>query len=130
MRFFLYAMLLVTVAGLYPVPAAAQKQGSPSLVSGAYLLNLCRRDKDGKEIAKGAHTACQSYIAGIVDYHKLLQSLGTAPGIDICVPNTAKLSRLQDIVWRHLELNSHHDSFNAAPAVVLALYEFYPCKGK
>lgn len=104
----------------------AQKTGA--LISGGYLLELCKRDKDGGETVKGAHVACQSYIAGIVDYHNLLRSLGTSPNIDLCVPNTVKLNDLQDIVWKYLNANKHHDAFIAAPAVSLALFEVFPCK--
>lgn len=79
-------------------------------------------------MVKGGHTACQAYIAGIVDYHNLLRSLGTAPSVDLCVPNTVKLSDLQDIVWAYLKENAHHEAFIAAPAVSLALFQFFPCR--
>lgn len=110
-----------------PIPSKAQ--GTGALISGAYLLEICKSDADGKELVPGGHTACQAYIAGIIDYHNLLRSLGTAPSIDICVPNTVKLSDLQNIVWKYLEQNSQHDAFIAAPAVSLALFEVFPCKG-
>ena len=91
-------------------------------------MKLCESNADGSEVIQGSHTACQSYIAGIVDYHKLLRTLGTSPSIDFCVPNTAKLNDLQSIVWNYLESNAHHDAFNAAPAVNIALFSYYPCK--
>lgn len=107
---------------------AVKAQETGALISGAYLLELCKRDPDGKEQIEGAHIACQSYIAGLVDYHNLLRSLGTSPNIDLCVPNTVKLNDLQDIVWQYLNVNNHHDAFIAAPAVSLALFEVFPCK--
>ncbi|MEM8833100.1 MAG: Rap1a/Tai family immunity protein [Pseudomonadota bacterium] len=123
MRFFFVSLILFLV---FSMPVKAQE--SPSLISAAYLLSICKKDEEGKEIAEGAHTACQAYIAGIVDYHKLLRSLGTPPSAQLCVPNTVKLNDLQDIVWVYLESNSQHDAFNAAPAVVLALNTAFPCK--
>jgi len=111
-------------------PAQADDTGDTgALISGAYLYEICKRDEGGRETVPGAHTACQAYIAGIVDYHNLLRSLGTSPSIDLCVPNTVKLSDLQDIVWTYLEANTQHDSFIASPAVSLALFEVFPCRG-
>lgn len=105
----------------------AQETGA--LISGAYIHEVCKRNDKGEETVKGGHTTCQAYIAGLIDYHNLLRSLGTAPSIDICVPNTVKLADLQDIVWQYLEDNKQHEAFNAAPAVGLALFEVFPCDG-
>ena len=102
-------------------------QDTPSLFSGAYLMKICEQDSSGAEVIKGGKLTCQSYIAGIIDYHKLLRTLGTAPSIDFCVPNTAKLNDLQLIIWQYLKDNAHHDAFNAAPAVTIALFSAYPC---
>lgn len=121
------AILLVVALCLFPVSVKAQETGA--LISGRYLLNICERDADGKEKITGGSTACQAYIAGLIDYHNLLRSLGTAPSVDLCVPNTVKLNDLQDIVWVYLRDNAHHDAFIAAPAVSLALFEVFPCKG-
>ena len=109
---------------------AQTDDGSGALISGAYLHKLCEVDSAGKEIVLGAKASCQSYIAGIIDYHKHLRSLGTAPSIDFCVPNTVKLNDVQKIVWLYLESNAHHDGFNAAPAVTLALFQYFPCSLK
>lgn len=79
-------------------------------------------------MVKGGHTACQAYIAGVIDYHKLMKSLGTAPLIDFCVPNKESMKRLQNIVWVYLAKNPQHGEFLASPAVTLALYEYYPCR--
>lgn len=124
MRFIIILIIAVVV-----LPVSAKAQGTGALISGAYLLELCERDEQGKELVKGAHIACQSYIAGLVDYHNLLSSLGTSPNIDLCVPADVKLNDLQDIVWRYLKANAYHNEFIAAPAVSLALFEVYPCKG-
>jgi hypothetical protein len=123
MRFYL---LIIFMVSIMPSSATAQKTGA--LISGAYLLELCKRDQNGKETVAGGHSACQAYIAGLIDYHNLLRSLGTSPNIDLCVPPTAKLNDLQDIVWKYLDRNAYHDSFIAAPAVSLALFQVFPCK--
>ena len=124
MRILFLVLLLCSIS----LPAVAQKQETGALISGAYLLELCKRDESGEEQAPGAHIACQSYIAGLVDYHNLLRSLKVAPAIDLCVPPTTKLKDLQDIVYKYLNTNAQHDAFIAAPAVMLALFEYYPCE--
>ncbi len=123
----LNSALVVAVAILVLFNMPARAQDNAGLFSGGYLEKLCASDKDGKEQVRGGHTACQSYISGIIDYHKLMKSLGTAPGIDFCVPNDAPMKRLQDIVWVYLAKNRVHEGFMASPAVALALFEYYPC---
>ncbi|PZQ45765.1 MAG: hypothetical protein DI551_06390 [Micavibrio aeruginosavorus] len=115
------------LALLFPFSADAQ-QNSAGMFSGSYLHELCRSDAKGKEMVKGGHTACQAYIAGVIDYHKLMKSLGTAPVIDFCVPNTIPMRHLQNIVWVYLAKNPQNGEFLAAPAVTLALYEYFPCR--
>lgn len=99
--------------------------------SGDYLLQMCLSDKDGKELVPGGHVACQSYIAGVLDYHNLIRSLGTSPSVEFCVPESAGLNQLQKDVAAYLYKNkSQHGAFVAAPAVALALYNAYPCGKK
>lgn len=78
----------------------------------------------------GGHTACQSYIAGIIDYHNLIKSLKTAPGLDFCIPKDTPLSIIQQGLVMYLLKNGQHDDFIASPAVAIALNQMYPCKKK
>lgn len=99
--------------------------------SGQYLLQVCASDKNGRELSPGSHIACQGYIAGIIDYHSLLKTLGTAPGIDFCIPETVGLNEIQKRVTAYLFRNKHQQGpFIASPAVALALHQAYPCKKK
>jgi len=98
--------------------------------SGAYLLRICSSDQTGRETVAGGHTACQAYIAGVVDYHRILRSLGTAPTVDFCLPEGITLPQMQMIVVRYLRKNVQHDGFIAAPAIALALYDAHPCRSK
>ncbi len=107
---------------LAPHPAHAVR------FSGAYLLQICEKDDKGKEKVPGGHGACQSYIAGVIDYHNVLSSLKIAPKVDICIPQKSTLNDLHDIVLAYLQKHGEHDSFVAAPAVTMALFEVYPCK--
>lgn len=130
MRVFPVFFLFLFCCFCFVTPCAAQKQKNGALISGAYLYQLCKRGQNGAEEVAGGHAACQAYIAGLVDYHNLLQSLNIPPSVDLCVPPSTNLNDLQDIVWRYLERNTQHDVFIAAPAVSLALFEVFPCKKK
>ena len=118
-------IVLLALYCLFPAKVMAAQ------FSGSYLLHICGVDKDGKELAPGGHIACQAYIAGILDYHNLQRSLGTAPTVDYCVPDEVNLKTLQSQVYSYVYRHQkQHNSFTAAPAVALALYTFYPCKKK
>jgi hypothetical protein len=120
-RFSIVLCVLAVLAGL-PRPAHATR------FSGAYLLHLCEMDKKGHELVKGGHNACQSYIAGVMDYHNVLQVLKLAPKIDICVPEKVTMNQVHMIVLKYLRAHSEHDAYIAAPAVTMALYQAYPCR--
>jgi len=98
--------------------------------SGKYLLHICSSDKAGNELIAGGHTACQAYIAGIIDYHNLIKSLKTAPGLDFCIPKDTPLSLIQQGLVLYLLKNGQHDDFIASPAVAIALNQMYPCRKK
>lgn len=114
-------ILCVVFCASFPAQAAQ--------FSGEYLLSMCARDKAGKEITPGGHIACQAYIAGILDYHALIKSMGTAPGIDFCVPENMPMNQVHDRVQSYVMRNrQQHNSFIAAPGVALGLYNAFPCK--
>ena len=116
-------LLLIAFLLIFPQSARAAQ------FSGSYLMHVCGSDAKGKELAVGGHITCQAYIAGVLDYHNLLRSLGTAPSVDFCVPENAELKTLQRQVFSYVFKNrQQHSSFTAAPAVALSLYNAYPCK--
>ena len=118
-------LLLIGIAFAMPVRPAGAAQ-----FSGAYLNKICGVNDKGQEVSPGAHAACQSYISGVVDYHNMLRSMKIAPEIDICVPDNVTLNEMHLQVLKYLEANPQHDSFVAAPAVLLALFAKYPCMTK
>ena len=96
--------------------------------SGDYLLQVCGVNAKGEEIVEGGHIACQAYIAGIMDYHGLIRSLGTAPSVDFCVPEDVSMHEVQKNVANYIYDNHHEQGpFIAAPGVALALFKAYPC---
>jgi hypothetical protein len=123
------AFLIPALAGMivWALPLGAQAQQSPTF-SGAYLREICKSDSDGKETVEGGHTACQAYIAGVLDYHGTLKALGTEPSLSICFPRAVPVAEMQKIVLRYIERNPPVDAFAAAPAVIMALAESFPCK--
>lgn len=116
------AVLVCLLMAFFAPPAQATR------FTGTYLLYVCGSDKDGKELTPGGHITCQSYIAGVLDYHNLIHSLGTSPSVDFCVPQDVGLDVLQQIVGRYLAQNKDQGPFVASPAVALALFEAYPCR--
>jgi hypothetical protein len=114
-------LILIGAMGLsFPAQAAR--------FSGDYLLQMCASDDKGNELVPGGHVACQSYIAGIIDYHNLIRSLGTAPSVDFCLPEEVGLNELQAVVADYIfNHKKQHGAFVASPAVALALYNKYPC---
>lgn len=96
-------------------------------VSGIYLLELCGKNENGSEIVVGGHAACQAYIAGVIDYHSILQAGKALPNLSICIPETVTLSELHDVVLNYLQNSPQHDSFAGAPVVTLALRQIYKC---
>lgn len=106
-------------------PAQASTQ-----FSGAYLLHVCEMDAKGNEVIKGGHTACQAYITGVIDYHRILQSMKLAPKIDVCVPTATPVAQIHRAVLSYLRKHKEHDAFIAAPAVTMALYKAFPCRKK
>ncbi len=121
----LCVILLLVVVFLVPGKVRAAQ------FSGSYLIQVCASDKEGKELVPGGHIACQGYISGVLDYHNLIRSLGTAPSIDFCVPDDVNLNGVQATVVNYLIRNEDdHGNFIAAPGVALALFEAYPCNKK
>lgn len=125
----MHACFIPALAGmiLCAAPAPAQAQQSPQF-SGAYMREICKSDAGGNETVTGGHTACQAYIAGVLDYNGTLKALGTEPSLSICFPRQVPIAEMQKIVLRYIERNPPVDAFAAAPAVIMALAEAFPCK--
>lgn len=70
---------------------------------------------------------CTGYIAGVIDYHVLMQSLGTAPTTDFCLPEDLSLDAAAFAVMQYLKKSPPDNAFIAAPMVTMALHEVYPC---
>lgn len=99
------------------------KTSAAAYLTALDLMTICESgEKQHQEI-------CASYVAGVVDYHRLIRSLGTAPTVDFCVPNNMKMEDVILHVTTYLKKQPQHDAFIASPAVALALYHYFPCKG-
>lgn len=113
---------LILMGVLLLTPPAMALEGP--LMKGKALALLCNSPKPDDQFS------CQSYIAGIVDYHNLIKSLGASPGVDFCIPPGATMSEIKQIVIRYIALHTEHQDFIAAPGVAMGLYSAYPCKGR
>ncbi|MDE2337311.1 MAG: hypothetical protein KGL10_08360 [Alphaproteobacteria bacterium] len=92
----------------------------------AYLTggDLLRECESGKEVNV---ESCMHYVAGIIDYQLMLQSLGTEPAVDFCLPRKLTADKAAAAVAVYLKKNPQLGSFIAAPSVAMALAEAYPC---
>ncbi|MBX2834269.1 MAG: hypothetical protein KTR28_04770 [Micavibrio sp.] len=118
-----FACVLILVLAAMPFRLAHAAE-----FSGDYLMQMCLSDKQGGELVPGAHNACQSYIAGVMDYHNLIKSLGTSPSVEFCVPEGTPLNDIQRKIATYLYRHKHSQGpFIAAPAVALGLNQYYPC---
>ena len=98
-----------------------QRQAAAQYVTGADLLALCTSDEPRKIYS------CMNYVAGVIDYHIVMQSLGTGPTTDFCLPTNLRLEAATVTVMSYLKKSPMHQAFIAAPAVIMALTERYPC---
>jgi len=99
----------------------AQAQAKAAYLTSNDLLVLCKSAK------KNDLVNCHGYMAGIIDYHNLVKTLGRAPSVDFCIPAQISIEQVTKTVLKYLAKSPQHDYFIAAPAVALALYKEFPC---
>jgi hypothetical protein len=112
-------VLVLAVMCLYTLQARAAEGGA--YMTGRALSLLCVSNKGEDQFS------CQSYIAGVIDYHHLVRSMGAGPAVDFCVPDTLKMAQIKNIVTMYIRQHTEHQDFIAAPAVAMALFNAYPC---
>jgi len=112
----LFTLMLMLLLALAARPAFAM------FVSSEDLARSCISNE------KEDIYACTNYIAGVIDYHLLMQSLGTTPTMDFCLPEEVTMSQAAVIVMAYLRTEPQHDLFVAAATVPLALNKAFPCK--
>lgn len=115
MKYLLMMVVTYLYLGLYSQPAAA------AYVTGDDLLKDCRSNK-----AQDVY-ACMNYVAGVIDYQVVQQSLGTEPSVDFCLPEDLSIEKAAVSVMLYLEKSPQMGSFIAAPTVAMALQQAYPC---
>lgn len=101
---------------LAPRPAPA------AYLTGNDLLAACQSN-DQKDIL-----TCMGYVAGVVDYQVMMQSMGSEPtAADFCLPPDLSMQKAAVTVLLYLRHTPQNGSFIAAPAVLMALSQAYPC---
>ncbi len=125
---FLLVIIVLAGSGLFAAnnvrAAEKAKLETGALMTGKTLYLLCTSNKADDQFA------CQSYIAGVIDYHRLLRGLGSAPTVDFCLPQAIDMTQIKQIVSGYLGSRTEHRDFVAAPAVAMSLYGVYPCDKK
>ena len=115
MRYAAAPLLALCLCLTLPRPAAAQ------FMTGEELERNCLGETP-KEVY-----SCIGYISGIIDYHLLIQSLGTSPSVDFCLPQDMRIDMAAAAVLEYLRKAPMNQHFIAAPAVALALTAKFPC---
>ncbi len=94
-----------------------------SYVSAGELVDLCANNT-AREVT------CSGYIAGIIDYHHLMRTMGQKPPVSFCIPKNIKMDRITNVVLNYMTAHPANDAFVASPAVSVALSKEFPCKRK
>lgn len=118
MRKIVSLMIMLSAFGgiLAARPAAA------AYLTGADLYAACN-SKESKDVL-----TCMGYVAGVIDYHVMMQSMGSEPtATDFCLPADLSMEKAAVRVMLYLKRNPQNGSFIAAPAVLMALSQSYPC---
>ncbi len=114
--------LMIVFASYTPKAQAAQ-------FSGEYLIKICSLDRSGNELVEGGKAACQSYIAGVIDYHNMLRAMDLTSDMNFCIPQGVTLNEIHIRVLAYMyERAPLFRKFVAAPGVAMALFQIYPCK--
>ena len=100
----------------------ATRPAAAMYVSTGELSRMCMSDD------KADIHGCVNYVAGVIDYHIVMQSLGTVPTIDFCLPNDITKPQAAVIVTAYLRQQPQHAGFVAAASVPLALNKAFPCR--
>jgi hypothetical protein len=114
----LWLAVALVCAGLFCAPRGA----GAMYVSGNDLVNNCMSER------KQDIYACVHYVAGVIDYHTVMQSLGTAPTLPFCIPAGVSITEAAFVVLTYLRNQPQHEGFIAAMAVPMALNKKFPCK--
>lgn len=113
-QYILTALALVLLLSFSP------KAGATYFI-GAELIEKCRSERPEDR------QACFGYVAGVIDYHVVMQSLGTAPTIDFCLPSDMPVTAAALTVIKYMAEAPQNGSFIASSAVVMALNKTFPC---
>lgn len=112
----------VIVAGILVCGLFCARPAQAQFVATRELEAHCLSEKKEDE------AACVNYVAGVIDYHIMLQSLGTAPTIDFCLPASITKEQAAAVVMAYLSTRPQHDAFIASAAIPLALNKAFPCR--
>ena len=118
------ALLAIMAAFVLVSPTQTRAQSqmlSLKTLTGSDLVSLCQ-SKNSED-----NTRCIGYIEGVIDYHILIRSLGTAPTVDFCIPQNTAMKDVVVKVVDYLHQYDLNDPYLATPGISLALFDAFPC---
>jgi len=98
------------------------KNAVSAYVTGDTLKLYCSSEESGDVIA------CANYIAGIIDYHVFMQTMGVMHDFGFCIPEGVTIEAASFVVMKYLKSSPYYDPFIGASSVIMALHSQYPCK--
>ena len=106
-------------------------QISPKYAQAAYVTGDMLKERCASENPEDV-LICANYIAGIIDYHVFMQSMGAMPDLGFCLPDAVSIEEASFVVMKYLQNSIYYDPFIGASSVIMALHNEYPCavKGK
>jgi hypothetical protein len=111
-------LCLLAVPGLL-VPASAARA---AYVTGLEISNRCDSD------VTADIQSCVHYIAGVIDYHMLLESMGKAPNVSFCIPPEVSMQQAAVLVMAYMRTAPEYNGYAAAASVPMAMEKAFPCK--
>jgi hypothetical protein len=98
-----------------------------SFWNGNQMYEFCSRTDDNTANGRISTTACQAYIAGVVDAYFANETV-QGHWCLFALPKAVTLKQLQDVVTRHLRERAEIRHYSAYSVVVMALQAGFPCR--
>ena len=118
MKAYLISLILLIFCMMPNIPAKAAN------ITGTQLQAYCE-SSDPKDVM-----SCANYIAGIIDYHVFMKSMGAEPAFGFCIPDNVTIEEISFIVMKYLQNIPEQGGFIAVQTVLMALNREYPCGGQ
>lgn len=117
MRSRLARLLVIALVASPLLPAASHAASS---IDGNFFYETCRD--------RATQIACTAFVAGVSEGVEMQHEFGGGRAKLFCKPQQATFGQMVDIYIQYLRTHPEQRHMSAAPLVVLALVDKFPCK--